>query len=84
MRTDMKSYPDKQILTLYVHTKSPLSCSALKNLVKISQTNNFKKKYDLKIVEIDKHPEVIEKNNILATPLLILKSKNSEKRILGN
>lgn len=80
----MKSLEDKIKLTLYIHSKSPLSRSAVKNINEISKNNAFKAKYQLNIIEIDKMPEIAEQKNILATPLLIYHTNESEMRILGN
>ena len=58
----------KQRVSLYVTGRTPLSISAIENL-----KNIFKKagvSYNLKIVDILKHPEIAEEKNILATPLL--------------
>jgi len=57
-----------QRVSLYVTGGTPLSISAIENL-----KNIFKKagaSYDLKIVDVLKHPEIVEEKNILATPLL--------------
>lgn len=80
----MKSSQAKIDLTLYIHSKSPLSRSALKNLGQVSNNPDFKSKYELRVIEVDKEPEIAEEKNILATPLLIYKVNGIETRILGN
>lgn len=80
----MRSPRNKKDLTLYIHSKSPLSRCALKNLRKISINASFKSKYNLHVVEIDNSPEIAEQKNILATPLLIYNANSDEIRILGN
>lgn len=80
----MKSSKDKQNITLYIHSKSPLSRSALINIKEIAKHASFKSKYQLDIIEIDKTPDIAEQKNILATPLLIYNSNGCETRILGN
>lgn len=80
----MKSPRNQTDLTLYIHSKSPLSRSALKNLKKLSSNASFNSKYNLNIIEVDIYPDIAEQKKILATPLLVYNSNNYETRILGN
>ncbi|CEK09937.1 circadian clock KaiB family protein [Legionella hackeliae] len=75
---------EKRQVTLYIHSKSPLSIGAVKVVRKISREKSFKAKYRLAVIEIDKKIELAEKNKILATPALIIETNNIEKRIIGN
>lgn len=80
----MTPVKEKQLVTLYIHSKSSLSFGAVKVMRRIASGTSFKANYRLVIIEIDKNPELAEQNKILATPLLIIKTKYREKKILGN
>lgn len=80
----MAQAQEKWQVTLYIHSKSPLSFGAVKVMRKISRETSFKAKYRLTVVEIDKKLELAEKNKILATPVLIIETNHTTKRIVGN
>jgi hypothetical protein len=68
--------------TLYVYGRSNVSLLAKKNLM------SFCYKYlpscqEIKVIDVKKHPELIEKLGLLAFPTLIIRNKGAEQRLIG-
>ena len=58
------------ILKLYVTGKTANSQTAIKNLRQILE-RDLKGAYELKVIDVLKHPQLAEEDKILATPTLV-------------
>ena len=69
------------MLKLYVSGVSPVSISAIRNLRAI--LDKEKPNCTLEVIDVLANPEVLEKNNIVATPLLERVEPKPTKRFMG-
>lgn len=74
----------KYCLKLYVIGDSPLAKKAIANLTEIAKKKSIKKYYRIKIIDLLLHPELSEKEEIVATPLLIKELPKPMRRIIGD
>lgn len=73
----------KLILKLYIAGETPAIKQAIAELRNIL-TGEFGKKYDLLIVDILKHPEMAEKDKIMAAPTLLKRLPPPVRKIIGD
>jgi circadian clock protein KaiB len=73
----------KYVLKLYVNDQTPNSVRAIDNLKRIL-ANEFKGKYELKIIDVMKNPQLAEEQKILATPMLSRVLPLPIRRIIGD
>lgn len=71
------------ILTLYVSGSSPRAERAISNLRRICE-EELGGRYKLDIVDVIEHPEVAERERILATPTLIKQLPPPLRRVIGD
>lgn len=71
----------KYLLKLYVVRKTPKSERAIKSLKSILKGMED---YDLKIVDVLKHPELAEEEKILAVPTLVRELPTPIQHIIGD
>ena len=71
------------ILTLYVSGTSPRAERAIANLRRICE-EELGGRYKLDIVDVIEHPEVAERERILATPTLIKQLPPPLRRVIGD
>jgi circadian clock protein KaiB len=75
--------PKKCLLKLYVSGSSPASQLALRNLREIiSRESNAI--IQLKVIDVRKHPQLAEKDKILAVPTLIKELPPPIRKIVGD
>lgn len=74
----------KYYLKLYVIGNSPLAKKAIANLHEIAKEPRLKKRYKIKVIDLLVHPELAEKEEIVATPLLIKELPKPMRRIIGD
>lgn len=70
-------------LRLFVTGASPNSSRAIINLKNICETH-LKGNYDLEIVDVYQQPLIVEREQIIALPMLIKKSPGIERRLIGD
>jgi circadian clock protein KaiB len=75
--------PQEYILKLYVIGSSPASVTALENLREIiaQETETV---FQLEVIDVIKHPQLAEKDKILAVPTLIRKLPPPLRKIIGD
>ena len=73
----------KFVLKLYVTGQTPNSIRAIENLKKILE-KDIKEKYELKIIDVQKNPQLAEDEKILATPTLSRVLPLPIRRIIGD
>ena len=71
------------ILKLYVTGKTPRAERAIKNLRRICD-EDLKGKYALHVIDVLDHPQLAEKEKILATPTLVKELPPPLRRIIGD
>lgn len=79
------SRKDKQkyILTLYVAGISPRSEQAIRSVKEVCE-QHLKDSYDLQIVDIYQHPEVLKERQIIAAPTLVKRLPLPLRRMIGD
>lgn len=73
----------KFVLKLYVTGQTPNSIRAIENLKKILE-KDIKEKYELRIIDVQKNPQLAEDEKILATPTLSRVLPLPIRRIIGD
>lgn len=71
------------VLRLYVTGTSPRAQVAIANLRRICE-QDLRGQYDLEIIDVLEHPEVAEREKILATPTLIKQLPPPLRRVIGD
>ncbi|MFW5692992.1 MAG: circadian clock protein KaiC [Thermoguttaceae bacterium] len=74
---------EKVALTLYVNGRTPRSESAIESLRRLCE-EQFSGRYELAVVDVRKHPDSAESNQILATPALIKRLPPPMRHIIGD
>ena len=70
-------------LRLYVTGATPNSTRAISNLANFCESY-LKGKYELEVIDIYQQPEIAEKEQIIALPLLIKLSPLPQRRMVGD
>ncbi len=73
----------KYLLKLYVTGKTLRADQAIANVRRICD-GEFCDQYELKVIDVLKHPELAEDEKILATPTLIKELPQPARRIIGD
>jgi len=73
----------KHILILYVAGISPRSEQAIRSVKEICE-QRLKDSYELQIVDIYQHPEVLKEGQIIAAPTLVKKLPLPLRRLIGD
>ena len=73
----------KFVLKLYITGQTPNSIRAIGNLKEILK-QDLKGKYELKIIDVQKNPQLAEDEKILATPTLSRVLPLPIRRIIGD
>ncbi|MDF3078258.1 MAG: circadian clock protein KaiB [Sphingobacteriaceae bacterium] len=71
------------LLRLFVIGASPNSIRAVSN-VKALCEKHLKNRYTLEIVDVYQQPEIAEKEEIIALPLLVREKPSPTKRLIGD
>lgn len=72
----------KYTLTLYVTGQTSSSAKAIANLQKICHKMSMK--YSLNVIDVLESPQLAERDNILATPMLVKEYPLPSRRIIGD
>ena len=70
-------------LRLYVAGETPKSVTALRNLQSYCETF-LKGKYQIEVIDLLKHPQLAEGDQILAIPTLVRKVPEPIRKIIGD
>lgn len=73
----------KYLLKLYVTGSSARSDAAIRNLKRICK-DELNDCYELEVIDVVKHPELAEKDRILATPTLVKQLPPPLRRVIGD
>ena len=73
----------KYELRLYVAGQTPKSVTALRNLKKYCE-EHLKDEYSIEVVDLLKHPQLAEGDQILAIPTLVKKVPEPVRKIIGD
>lgn len=71
------------ILRLFITGATPNSIRAVSNLKQICE-DHLKGRYSLEIIDVYQQPNVAEKEQLVALPLLIKKRPSPERRLIGD
>lgn len=74
---------EKYILKLFVTGMSVSSVRAIENIKEICESY-LKDNYTLEIVDVYKHPEIVQQDDIICCPTLIKKSPEPLRRLIGD
>src|SRR5687768_7538518 len=72
----------KYVLRLYVSGMTARSTEAINNLTTICE-QHLKDRYELEVIDIYKHPDLTETDQIIATPTLVKKLPLPLRRLVG-
>jgi circadian clock protein KaiB len=72
---------NKYVFHLYVTGASPNSVRAIANTKKICE--QYFHNYELEIIDVYQQPQIAQRENIIALPLLVKKFPLPEKRFIG-
>ena len=78
-----KARSDKWVLRLYVAGQTPKSVTAFNNLKLICE-EQLKGKYQIKVIDLLKKPQIARDDQILAIPTLVRKSPLPVRNIIGD
>jgi len=79
----MKSSEEKWELRLYVAGNTPKSSLALSNLKRYCE-EHLKDKYMIEVIDLLKHPQLAEGDQIFAIPTLVKKVPVPIRKIIGD
>jgi circadian clock protein KaiB len=71
------------MLRLYVTGTTPRSGRAVKNIRAICE-ENLAGRYDLEVIDIYQHPELIQSDQVVVTPTLVKKLPAPARRLIGD
>ncbi|MHA4807920.1 circadian clock KaiB family protein [Flavitalea flava] len=75
--------PVRWVLRLFVTGASPNSVRAINNLTRICESH-LKGQYELEIIDVYQEKSAAQTEQVIALPLLIKKSPNPQKRLIGD
>jgi circadian clock protein KaiB len=81
--TDTATTPETWELRLYVAGQTPKSAAALANLQRYCQ-EHLVGRYTLEVIDLLKHPQLAEGDQILAIPTLVRKVPEPIRKIIGD
>jgi circadian clock protein KaiB len=82
-RAARPSSPEKWELKLYVAGQTAKSLLAFANLKRICE-ENLKGQYDIDVIDLLKHPQLAEGDQILALPTLVRRLPEPVRKIIGD
>lgn len=85
MKTKAKKAQDGEVheLRLYVAGQTPKSLTALANLKSICE-EHLKDKYRIEVIDLVKHPQLGQGDQILAIPTLVRRVPSPLRKIIGD
>lgn len=72
------------LLNVYIAGMTPVARTAIRNLEQICRTLEDPDRYRIEVVDVLEHPELAEKEMILATPTVIRKLPPPIRRMVGD
>jgi circadian clock protein KaiB len=72
----------KYVFHLYVTGASPNSLKAIENTKRICE--KYLREYELEIFDVYQQPQIAQRENIIALPLLVKKRPLPERRFIGS
>jgi circadian clock protein KaiB len=82
-RTKSSPRDDKWILRLYVAGEAAKSLTAFSNLKKICEVH-LANRYSIEVIDLAKHPELAQTDQIVALPTLVRKLPEPVRRVIGD
>ena len=83
LKRTAKSSVEKYVLRLYVTGLTPRSIRAIENIRRICE-ENLQDRCDLEVIDVYQQPEIIKKEDIVASPTLIKKLPPPLRRLIGD
>jgi circadian clock protein KaiB len=83
MMSSKSKAEDQLVLTLFVSGASPNSVRAINNLQRILE-DHAKGNYELSVIDVHQDKTTAEREQIIALPLLIKRSPQPERRLVGD
>ena len=80
---DIGDVAERYVFRLYITGASPNSSRAIANMKAFCE-KYLENRYDLQIIDVYQQPQIVQKINIIAIPLLIKKSPQPERRLIGD
>ena len=74
---------DRWMLRLYVAGETAKSLTAFANLKKICE-QHLPNRYSIQVIDLSKHPELAQKDQIVALPTLVRKLPEPVRRVIGD
>ncbi len=74
---------EKYILRLYVSLGNPASSRAIQQVRKVC-AEHLVDRHDLQIIDIHKHPELLEQDKVFATPTLVKAQPAPVRKLVGD
>lgn len=82
-KTQSKRHSKVWQLLLYVIDQTPKSQAAFLNLKSVCETH-LKGRYRIKVIDLEKHPQLAKGAQILAIPTVVRRLPNPVRTIIGN
>lgn len=74
----------KLVLKVYVNGMTQAARTAIENLEEVCLEYRDQIEYSIEVIDIRKHPELAEKDRIIATPTVIKQLPPPMRRIIGD
>lgn len=82
-RAGAKSETPDWVLRLYVAGQTPKSMTAFANLKKLCESH-LANRYIIEVIDLSKHPQLAQNDQIVALPTLVRKLPEPIKRVIGD
>src|SRR5579863_6268060 len=82
-RAGAKSETPDWVLRLYVAGQTPKSMTAFANLKKLCESH-LANRYVIEVIDLSKHPQLAQNDQIVALPTLVRKLPEPIKRVIGD
>ncbi len=79
----LETSAEKYILRLYVALGNPTSSRAIYQVKKVC-AEHLPNRHELRIIDIHKHPELLEQDKIFATPTLVKVQPDPVRKLVGD
>jgi circadian clock protein KaiB len=80
---DASARPERIVLHLYVSGTTALSAKAIINVRKVCE-EHLKDRYELKVLDVARHPELAMEEDLIALPTLVRKFPAPARRFIGD
>jgi len=82
-KADAESAAPDWVLRLYVAGQTPKSLAAFTNLKKLCESH-LANRYVIEVIDLSKHPQLAQNDQIVALPTLVRKLPEPIKRVIGD